>query len=338
MNKSILVLDDNSVVHSLIASALDLEGLTIHHEFNPQKFVERANSLMPDLILLGNLRQDPKYSICKALKANPSLKQVPLVMMTGSMDDLGSKALETLKIEGVIRKPFEASDLQQQVSKHLNLADLIGSAFEFRQTQSARSDELNPLANLDVLDEEVTGMLLGTGTPTAPKEAELDEAVLSQTLQPEQAFEAISDSEEVVLEAVEEGEFPQQEAPGVEELGAADLLEEEPYPTQSLEDGDFMVMEDHEPALESVSVEELGPGDLLEDEAPEEMVLSPQSFEQNLAKAPPSGRLPSLEEIEVELDGGPEELEFIDQELAADEVDKLDSGLEEVLAEDVVEN
>ena len=51
MSKSILVLEENSVIHGLVASALDMDGLTVHHEFNPAKYVERARMLQPDLIL-----------------------------------------------------------------------------------------------------------------------------------------------------------------------------------------------------------------------------------------------------------------------------------------------
>ena len=171
MNKSILVLDENSVIHGLITSALETEGLTLHHEFNPGRFVERANSLMPDLILVGNSERDPGYQICRNIRASDRLAEVPMVLLASSKETLTRDQLAQLRVDGVVRKPFEASDLQQQVSKHLDLVDLIGSAYEYRRSQSSSEEENNPLANLDVLDDEVLGMLRGTA-PVAALEPE----------------------------------------------------------------------------------------------------------------------------------------------------------------------
>ncbi|HUJ74109.1 MAG TPA: hypothetical protein VL359_04585, partial [bacterium] len=155
MNKSILVLEENSVVHGLIASALDLDGLTLHHEFNPARFVERARALTPDLILLSNTDQGNQYSILRKLKTQASLSRVPVLLLANSRDRVEGSVLRDLGVGGVIRKPFEASDVQQAVSKHLDLIDLVGPAYEYRQSQSTREDIPNPLAQLDVLEDDV---------------------------------------------------------------------------------------------------------------------------------------------------------------------------------------
>src|SRR3972149_6889428 len=168
MNKSILVLDENSVIHGLVTSALETEGLTLHHEFNPGRFVERANSLMPDLILIGNSERDPQDQLCRSLRSGRKLADVPLVLLTSSKERLTRDQIQGLRVAGVVRKPFEASDLQQQVSKHLDLVDLIGSAYEYRQSQSTVEEGSNPLANLDVLDDDVLGLLRGATPAPAP--------------------------------------------------------------------------------------------------------------------------------------------------------------------------
>ncbi|MDH5752070.1 MAG: hypothetical protein OEZ59_06590 [Deltaproteobacteria bacterium] len=319
MNKSILVLDDNSVIHGLITSALELEGLTIHHEFNPGKFVERANSLMPDLILLGNIEQDPDHSICRNIKTDPELEKIPLVVMAGSKVALSDETIRELGIDGMIRKPFEASDLQQQVSKHLNLSDLIGSAYEFRQSQGAPKEKPNPLADLDVLDDEVTSLLHDTESPAAaghtPPEQMLDEETLSQELQPEQAFEPLDE---------EPAEAAQAQVEDLEELGAEDILEEETLQAGLDEEG--------EPPLE-----ELDAGDILDEEPPEEVVFSPQAIDKDLDE-PAEGSVPSLEEIEVELDGE-EDLEYIDSDLSEEPVEfEPEDAAPEPTAREVEEN
>ncbi len=172
INKSILVLEENSVVHGLIASALDVDGLTLHHEFNPAKYVDRARSLKPDLILVSNADQFNNYSICRQLKTGGG--ETPLVLLANSRDMLDPARLRDLKVDGVVRKPFEASDLQEQVTKHLRIPDLVGAGYEYRQSQSAREAMFDPLAQMEVLDEETVSMMKTTGAGAATSVPEVD--------------------------------------------------------------------------------------------------------------------------------------------------------------------
>jgi len=322
MNKSILVLDENSVIHGLVTSALETEGLTLHHEFNPGRYVERANSLMPDLILVGNSERDPDYEICRSLKASGQLSEVPLVLLASSKQSLSSDLLERLRVAGVVRKPFEASDLQQQVSKHLNLVDLIGSAYEYRQSQSTADEGSNPLANLDVLDDEVLGLLRGTApaqaaptavaaTQAAPAQPEpqaavggapiVDDEVLAEALQPERAFEAIDEAE------------PQ--GPTGPRYDSLETLEGE-FPSETLE---IPESEDE--------LDELGAADVLEEESPEEAVFEPQGFDQELEAEHGGPAEPSLDDIEVELPEDTLDTGALTSELDEGEVDLFESDL-----------
>ena len=298
MNKSILVLDENSVIHGLISSALDMEGLKLHHEFNPENFVERATSVMPDLILVGKSEQDPDLTICRQLKEN--LKQIPLVLMTGSKDSLSPEDMEKMQVAGVVRKPFEASDLQQQVGRHLDISDLVGAAYEFRQSQVTGEEAPNPLANLDVLDDEVLELMREDGgTPPLPdtEPGVVGEEVLAETLEPERAFEKIDP--ETGSQAIEslEGEF-------------------------QIEDP--VILED-ESELEELSAE-----DLLEEEAPEEAILEPAGFDQSLEEGAGDGgeatlAQPEMEEIEVELPDSALDVESLDLEIPGDKAEPLES-------------
>jgi len=301
MNKSILILDENSVIHGLIASALDLDGLTLHHEFNPEHYVERAQELQPDLILLSNSDQRNDYSVARALKASPAAPP-PVVLLAGANDEVADGTLDELDVQGLIRKPFEASDLQQQVSKHLNLIDLIGSAYEYRKSQSLGDEGVNPLANLDVLDTEVLSMLRDNGESargvpevdfgaelaaesTAPRETEsaaaaagapqeaaspnatleMDEATFAETLHPEQAFEML-------------GEIPE---PAEHEH--VEALHDEAMPLHGEDFDESALHAEAEQPVEEEEVEELSAADLLEEESEEETVAAPSGFDQPLA-------------------------------------------------------
>ena len=330
MNKSILVLDENSVVHGLIASALDIDGLTLHHEFNPNRFVARAQETRPDLILLSNTDGKAGYRVCRNLKGAQTTAGVPLVLLANSSDALSAQILDDLGVDGVIRKPFEASDLQMQVSKHLNLIDLVGSAYEYRKSQSMRDDDSNPLAAIDVLDSEVLGMLrpatgteVGVDVPevdfsedlsTENTRIDMDESALANELQPENVFETLSPADAGHPGGTSVGgaaemsrgglSFSEEEAlerlgtegglaAEIEELSPADLLDDEP-----LEELDAADVLDEEHAGESAGP--AGFDQVLGDEAyaDEEFVLGDETLDEGWDEAPDV----------ADTDAGPEEL------------------------------
>jgi CheY-like chemotaxis protein len=313
MNKSILILEENSVIHGLVGAALDIDGVTLHHEFNPDNYVDRARSLMPDLILISNADQASDYAVTRELKQDEPLAGVPLILLASSKETIDSDKLQELHVNGVVRKPFEASDLQQQVSRHLSVVDLIGSAFEYKQSQSI-DEKPDPLSDLNVVDPEILALLHQSeggeaGDVPVPEvdfspmleqdEGEvIDEEALAETLQPEAAFETVEE-EPVHMERMD---F---DAAGE---GGEEIVLGEPG------------------AEEEDTIEELGAADLLEDESAEEPGLQPSEFDQSLEQeevlqAPAAAEEPPLEEIEVEISADDAELSALGEELEHEELD-----------------
>ncbi|MCZ6554270.1 MAG: hypothetical protein O7A67_10775, partial [SAR324 cluster bacterium] len=222
MNKSVLILEENSIIHGLIASALDLDGLTLHHEFDPGEYVERARTLMPDLILISNADQQREYAVCRELRADASFATVPMVLLANSKDRIEPSDLQALHVDGVIRKPFEASDVQQQVSKHLDMVDLIGSAYDYKKSQSLRDEGMDPLADMEVLDSEILGFLQEAGERTQAAAAAVPEVDFSEELQGEAA-----PAQAVPPDATPPDATPAEAAPQVDESTLEETLEPE---------------------------------------------------------------------------------------------------------------
>jgi CheY-like chemotaxis protein len=311
--KSILVLEENSVVHGLIASALDMDGLTLHHEFNPARYVERARALKPDLILVSNADQYNNYSICRELKTGPA-SGIPLVLLANSRDKLDQARLSELRVDGVVRKPFEAGDLQAQVSRHLHLPDLAGAAYEFRQSQSAREAMFDPLAQMEVLDEETVSMMKSTGIAGPPPVPEVD---FSAELSVEKTISA--PPARGGLERPEAGEAWQGSASAAVEPAPAtpqpagfddsDLAPAESAEDELLLDASTFEQEDlAEPfpamrAGEEVEFDELGAEDLLDDETAADLPLPVKEAPAGgvETEAPAALETSPLDQIDVEL-------------------------------------
>ena len=326
MGKSILVLEENSVVHGLVASALDMDGLTLHHEFNPAKYVDRARMLQPDLILFSNADQGNNYAILKQLKTLAGPNAVPLVLLANSRDRVDPSQLKSLNVAALVRKPFEASELQLQVSKHLDLIDLVGSAYEYSRSQSVREEGINPLTQLDVIDPEVTAMMqAGTRPGPALPETPVPDVDFSAELSAESATarretrqthtattvthtETVTRAETVAkepparggLEVLDDGPVESFSAGAPEPLAGEDVLLDEGELLQSL--GPDVSAPSAQP-FEGMGIEELGPEDLLDEEAYEEATFAPAGVEQTIQPEPTAGGPagPHLDQIEVEL-------------------------------------
>jgi CheY-like chemotaxis protein len=329
INKSILVLEENSVVHGLVASALDVDGLTLHHEFNPAKYVDRARNLKPDLILVSNADQFNNYSICRQLKTGPG-GGPPLVLLANSRDALDAARLRDLRVDGVVRKPFEASDLQEQVSKHLRLPDLVGAAYEYRQSQSAREAMFDPLAQLEVLDEETVTMMKTTGAGIATPVPEVD---FSAELSDEAASAESAATEDLMAARMTEAAAVYREERGIltetrTERTVERMLEgaQSPLPLADFDDSDLAQFPpaEGETLLEASTFEqedlsqpfpgmrageedhfeELGVEDLLDEESLEEsgQLALAAEIGKPPEQAPPLELRPSaLDQIDVEL-------------------------------------
>ncbi|MFI5399696.1 MAG: hypothetical protein ACHQZQ_01420 [SAR324 cluster bacterium] len=306
MSKSILVLEENSIVHGLVASALDLDGITLYHEFNPAKYIDRARALQPDLILFSNADQENNYAILKQLKTQAGLSAVPLVLLANSRDRVSSEQLKGLNVAALVRKPFEASDLQLQVSKHLDLIDLVGSAYEYNRSQAVRDDGMDPLARLDVIDPEVAALMQDSAKAGAPiPELTVPEVDFSSELDVESTgafFEAGPSARAAQggLEMLDDGPVEAFSAGAPQPLAGEDVL---------LDEGDLLAPlgpaapDQAGASFAGAAIQELGPEDLLDEEAYEEATFAPVGVDQTLASAATSGVSggPRLDEIEVEL-------------------------------------
>ncbi|MCH8881876.1 MAG: hypothetical protein IIA41_00090 [SAR324 cluster bacterium] len=313
MNKSVLILEENSIIHGLIASALDLDGLTLHHEFDPGEYVERARTLMPDLILISNADQQREYAVCRELRADASFATVPMVLLANSKDRIEPSDLQSLHVDGVIRKPFEASDVQQQVSKHLDMVDLIGSAYDYKKSQSLRDEGMDPLADMEVLDSEILGFLQEAGERTQAAAAAVPEVDFSEELQGEAA-----PAQAVPPDATPPDATPAEAAPQVDESTLEETLEPERA---------FEMVE--EPAADEPTLEET-----LEPEPAFEMAEEPAAVEvpESLSDSAIPLEGEDFDESRAEAAAAPEAVELSEPSPEAPAMEKL--GEADVLAED----
>jgi CheY-like chemotaxis protein len=118
----ILVVDDNLSILQLLTSMLKPAGFSIRTALNGAMALQEAWQQPPDLILLDiNLPGMDGYEVCKCLKANTVLQNIPILFITGINDDQG--LVKALQCGGVdyITKPFNFEDVQARIRVNLDL-------------------------------------------------------------------------------------------------------------------------------------------------------------------------------------------------------------------------
>ena len=119
--KKILVIDDEVSITKFLKTALERSGhYVVSCETDGMKALATAKSFVPDLILLDiNLPDVPGGVVSASLKEDVSLRNVPIVFLTGMVSQ--DEALSGLTIAGhaALAKPIQIEKLIECIEKNL---------------------------------------------------------------------------------------------------------------------------------------------------------------------------------------------------------------------------
>ena len=199
MSQLILVLEENPEIQSLIAASLKASAISVTQESNPDLFVQQALNLEPDLILLSNSGGDQNYKNCREIRKDPQLKNIPIILLVNPKDELDEKIISELGIDGLLRKPFEASMLQEQLSQFVALGDNFGiepdnDGEDFKIDMSSIDNQLNDIKE----GEQEVNSPVEEGTQVAE---ELEE----NALEPKITSSAGSEMDSMILDDISAG-------------------------------------------------------------------------------------------------------------------------------------
>ena len=196
MSQLILVLEENPEIQSLIAASLKASAISVTQESNPDLFVQQALNLEPDLILLSNSGGDQNYKNCREIRKDPQLKNIPIILLVNPKDELDEKIISELGIDGLLRKPFEASMLQEQLSQFVTLDDNFGiepdnEGEDFKIDMSSIDNQLNDIKEGE---QEVNS--------TVKEGSQVTEELEQNALEPKFASSAGSEMDSMILDDI----------------------------------------------------------------------------------------------------------------------------------------
>ncbi|HZA67214.1 MAG TPA: response regulator [Geminicoccaceae bacterium] len=114
---TVLVIDDEKPAHEFLERELAHAGYDILHAAGGREGLKLAKQARPDVITLDIIMPDlDGWSVLKALKADPELCDIPVILVTIMRDrDLGF----ALGAADYITKPFDREVLMRVVGRHV---------------------------------------------------------------------------------------------------------------------------------------------------------------------------------------------------------------------------
>jgi signal transduction histidine kinase len=147
---SILIVDDTPMNIRLLFDILHADGFDISVVKSGEMALEKVPLIMPDLILLDVMMPGiDGFETCRHLKADESVKDIPVIFMT-ALSDVEDK-VKGLKLGAVdyITKPIQVEEVLARVNVHLTLRiaqkQLIQEVNERRQTEAKLQQTLQEL-------------------------------------------------------------------------------------------------------------------------------------------------------------------------------------------------
>jgi two-component system cell cycle response regulator len=113
---TVLIIDDEPVAREALEALLAAEGYQLEFAVDGLQGLARAAELYPDIILLDVMMPGiDGFEVCRRLRVDPVLAEVPVVMIT-ALDDQASR-LHGIEAgaDDFISKPFDKSELRARV-------------------------------------------------------------------------------------------------------------------------------------------------------------------------------------------------------------------------------
>lgn len=114
---TILIVDDEIVSRYTMEALLDSENFTLVFAENGVQGLEKAEAMKPDLILLDVMMPGMNgFEVCRRLRANPRMANLPVVMVTAWDDPTARLRCLEIGATDVVCKPFKRDDLHNLVN------------------------------------------------------------------------------------------------------------------------------------------------------------------------------------------------------------------------------
>lgn len=118
MTKTILAVDDSGSLRQMVVFSLKAAGYQVIEAIDGQDGLEKARMKIFDLVLTDhNMPRMDGLTLIKSLRALPTYKSVPILMLTTEASDEMKMKGRAVGANGWLVKPFDPQRLTEVVKK-----------------------------------------------------------------------------------------------------------------------------------------------------------------------------------------------------------------------------
>ncbi len=139
MPKTLLLADDSVTIQKVVGITFANEDIRLVTENNGDAALARAREIEPAIVLADvSMPGLNGYELCAAIKADPRLAKIPVILLTGTFESYDEHRTEEVGADGHIAKPFEAQ----------MLVDLVHATLERPASAAPATPEPSPTSSV----------------------------------------------------------------------------------------------------------------------------------------------------------------------------------------------
>ncbi len=144
MAARILVADDSVTIQKVVELTFSKEDFVLVQARSGEEAVRKAKEERPDLVLLDLVMPDKNgYEVCAALRAEATLRAVPIILLTGTFEAFDKEKGIQAGANDFVTKPFESQVLISKVKQLLfaKTVDMAPTAAPMGPSKAAPPEE-----------------------------------------------------------------------------------------------------------------------------------------------------------------------------------------------------
>lgn len=116
----VLVADDSIAVRKVAERLLTEAGMGVALAANGEEAIAYLAKDRPDMVVSDVIMPDKSgYEVCAFVRGNAALAAVPVLLISGIVNDEVTKQAESCRADGVLKKPFQGTSLKDKVMELL---------------------------------------------------------------------------------------------------------------------------------------------------------------------------------------------------------------------------
>ena len=154
--KTILLIEDDTVIRENTAELLELAGYTVHTAENGQLGVARALALKPDLVVCDIMMPVlDGYGVLQIFNQHAQLAGVPFIFLTAKTERTDLRRGMELGADDYLTKPFNKAELLSAINSRLHRFHHLKPDYDLaREGLSEFLDDARAVGNLDSLSAD----------------------------------------------------------------------------------------------------------------------------------------------------------------------------------------